>query len=426
VQIADPQYLPLKTGKAATGPSDAPNGPDGQPRPNTTVRLYQLKYLFGAAQVIPGPSGVNAVTFLLLVEAQKLLWNGLLDFVTKAVAAAGGAASTPTPQAGGSSQQSGGGATAAPGAPAAGTSVTDNDNLTTFTNSPVTTAVAAMQQQAGVDVPTYVAGLTPSAQQALLRDYCGVRSAVGGWHDSGYKAPHAGGGAFDIEYLGSPWIPLKGAVDKVFHGDPVSGKGAPYAKEQIYDKCLEVWNRACNRFVGHDTTAVCQCYPIANSADTALTTTTVDAIWELDACVRQYFAQTGDATVDADRILVGPGMVINSSSFNPKTKTFSGDYSRATNLGATNPPGLYSGGIVGFHRVVVKMIHQAKIKNPSSVTRLLTWSVFGFGSDLMHFDICHNPGKSIPPITEVTACAQVVDAFGTKSDGSNPWCPTPA
>jgi hypothetical protein len=125
-------------------------------------------------------------------------------------------------------------------------------------------------------------------------------------------------------------------------------------------------------------------------------------------------------------------MVIgDNSSYDPGTKTYSGgDYTRSKTLG--QPPHSsykgsqpqYSGGIVGFNRVVVKMIHKARITNPPNVARLLQWSVFGFGSDLMHFDITHNPGQSTPPISEVNTCQTVVDAFGTQTDGANPWCPT--
>jgi hypothetical protein len=213
-----------------------------------------------------------------------------------------------------------------------------------------------------------------------------TRSAASSGAVSRTSERTSGSGAFDIEYYGSPWIPPRGvdAPTPFYHADAPSGLGASVAQSVIYDPCLDVWNRACNFAFGHDTTATCQCYPIGDTTDTGLTTTTVNALWELDAAVRLYFAQTGNAQVEADRKTVGPGMVIGSSTYDPSTKTFSGNY----------------------------------------VTRLLQWSVFGFGSDLMHFDICHNPGKSIPPISEVTSCAQVVDAFGTTSDGANPWCPT--
>jgi hypothetical protein len=308
-----------------------------------------------------------------------------------------------------------------------------------------------MVQKNVSDVATYISTLSPSAQQTLLSEYCGVSEPVGGWHDSGYYAPHAGGGAFDLEYYGSPWIPLKG-IDGIYHADAPTP--ANVAQAIIYDPCMAVWNRACNFAVGHNTTAGCQCYPVADTTSATLTTTTCDAIWELSDSVRTYFAQAMvpgiNAQVDADRKTVAPGMVIGSSTYNAQTNTFSvsGRDMRALALGQPphssypGSPGHYSGGVVGFNRVVVKKIHQASLANPPNppypasvpianppypppvnpkTTRLLQWSVFGFGSDLMHFDICHNPNQTVLPIAEVTNCQTFVEAFSTTSDGKNPW-----
>ena len=198
---------------------------------------------------------------------------------------------------------------------------------------PLLQACVASMRSAGTqpdEVQTYIQTIGVPAQQALLAQLTGVVQPVDALHGSGVNNPHGTGGAMDIEYQKSPFIPLMDTIAKRVMGDGDSyhgftaynagSGGTPppdsyYAR--IYKPCLDVWDRASGGPGSNQAQTSAGINPSADADWDKVLATTLPPLWALDAALRTYFAQTTDQ-VTADRAMVAPGMVLGDVTLAPQ------------------------------------------------------------------------------------------------------------
>jgi hypothetical protein len=435
------------------------------------AHLYRIQFLFGIQQ--DSTSYVNAILYLLLVDAQKQLWNNMLTALGNALAGGTPPASTPTPP-----PPSSGSGSAAPdppppaSAPSGGTDPSDSNwysqvlaqrNIDLLqghlipmdagaepepaaTSAPVTPKIINQLQSNNINAGGVAAYVTSKAvsvqdQRKLLAEYCGTTESTGGMHGNGTSEQHTFGGAIDIEYSRSHYIPmlsLGGATladSGSYHGfgvtDPTTKTTSPKATEVVFTPCLHAYDNACNAIankpnparVGGGDLALPRSDPTLPVNPSPQITSRFGDLMTLHNSMVAYFSQPGH---DDDNNAARLGAIKGNAKYDPATQTV---VARGANDHFWTP----KNGIIGFKEPIVQALCAAQSPDLSGMSYRIRWSMFTWGADLMHFDIEHGPlgqfkdlgaaGCTVPILDDVETAEAVVDNYLSvgQSDGKNPW-----